>query len=1098
MKKIFIGLIILMGFIGLVLASDFTPQGDINLRGVYSIKNATTINATGNITTGGYFVGNGTSLNVNASELWITSTGIMDNLADILGSAITNSYSWINQTIADVRYILQSSEGDLNVNSSDYWDGLGSPTDLANKTLLSQANITDEDWIEDSQESSLNVNASDFWDSLNTVADILGSLINNDLSWLNLTQIRDSFYNKTESDVKYYNSSNPFGYFNETTNPDTDTNASTACTGTEVLLGNGTCIDGSYFDTDTNISDTNETPRVSALYSFNYYNSTDFSISDYLTSVEILAFGYYNATDFVITDYFTKTQILNFEYYNSTDFNISDYFTSSEILAFDYYNSTDFNISDYFTSAEVLGFSYYNSTDFSISDYYTKTQINDFNFYNATDFSISDYYLINNPFSFYNSTSIPSYILSSNEGNLDVNRSDFWDDIDSPLATWVAVFNQTYHNAWLYVTNSTFALISEPLWSSNYTAYNDSWSYYEPDTNISDTNETDRVNVLYGNPFGWYNLTDFDYNDYSTTTEASALYVNLTGDDMTGNLTNTKWFKGKFNWTTADDWNFFNGSSLDFNESKLAAKYYNASQADVIAGTIDGGSIEDTQHDDGGYDDVTLNFSEASGAPGLDLRINFTNVNDLNGGIMRYKTSSLSGNWPIIQLWNYNTNSWQEYPPIAETDVFLFISDPVYNSRFIDGGIVQMRIYKAANGNTQNHYYVDWIAVFEGYGTPIGYEVDPFSFHRNKNLNNSGYNITADYFFGNGSQLTGIITNDTNETTRVNAIVGTNCTGTDKYSGIFSNGTLICTEDSGVGGEVDPIWTANFTAYNDSWSYYEPDTNISDTDTNASTACSGTEVFLGNGSCIEGSYFDTDTNISDTNETVRVSALYGFGYYNSTDFDYNTFYLKANPFGFYNATDFSISDYYTNANPFGFYNSTNPQTETDPNWAGNYSTFLTHITWANVINGTMAKMADVIGFEYYNSTDFSISDYFTKTQVLDFSYYNSTDFDINDYYGVGNAFGFYNSTTLVETDPISATFGYYNSTNLDISSDTSPQLGGYLDTNGENIGSTTDEIENIYMTTNNKLYVGTAQEGEIFYNDTCVLIVGPTSQLEIC
>jgi len=174
----------------------------------------------------------------------------------------------------------------------------------------------------------------------------------------------------------------------------------------------------------------------------------------------------------------------------------------------------------------------------------------------------------------------------------------------------------------------------------------------------------------------------------------------------------------------------------------------NASQAEVIAGIIDGGSIEDTQHDDGNYDDVTLNFSEASGSPGLDLRINFTNVNDLNGGIMRYKTSSLSGDWPIIQLWNYNTDSWQEYPPVAETEYFVFISDPVYDSRFISDGVVQMRIYKASNGNTQNHYYVDWISVFEGYGTPIGYEVDPLSFHRNQNLDNSGYNITADYFNG--------------------------------------------------------------------------------------------------------------------------------------------------------------------------------------------------------------------------------------------------------------------------------------------------------------------------------------------------------------
>lgn len=85
--------------------------------------------------------------------------------------------------------------------------------------------------------------------------------------------------------------------------------------------------------------------------------------------------------------------------------------------------------------------------------------------------------------------------------------------------------------------------------------------------------------------------------------------------------------------------------------------------------------------------------------------------------------------------------------------------------------------------------------------------------------------------------------------------------------------------------------------------------------------------------------------------------------------------------------------------------------------------------------------AEVLGFGYYNSSDFSISNYFTKTEVLGFSYwnytsyggignwsddksdyftstevlgfsyYNSTDFDINDYYLNSNPFNFWNSTS---------------------------------------------------------------------------------------
>ena len=49
---------------------------------------------------------------------------------------------------------------------------------------------------------------------------------------------------------------------------------------------------------------------------------------------------------------------------------------------------------------------------------------------------------------------------------------------------------------------------------------------------------------------------------------------------------------------------------------------------------------------------------------------------------------------------------------------------------------------------------------------------------------------------------------------------------------------------------------------------------------------------------------------------------------------------------------------------------------------------------------------------YYNSSDFVISDYYTKSNINSFNYYNSTDFDYNDYYLNSNPYGFYNSTTI--------------------------------------------------------------------------------------
>ncbi len=95
---------------------------------------------------------------------------------------------------------------------------------------------------------------------------------------------------------------------------------------------------------------------------------------------------------------------------------------------------------------------------------------------------------------------------------------------------------------------------------------------------------------------------------------------------------------------------------------------------------------------------------------------------------------------------------------------------------------------------------------------------------------------------------------------------------------------------------------------------------------------------------------------------AEMSDILAFNYYNSTDFDINDYLTSAEVLGFnyYNLTDFNINNYYLKSNPFGFYNATNPSPETL--WNANYSTFLTHITWANAVNGTLYLASNPSGF----------------------------------------------------------------------------------------------------------------------------------------
>jgi len=216
-----------------------------------------------------------------------------------------------------------------------------------------------------------------------------------------------------------------------------------------------------------------------------------------------------------------------------------------------------------------------------------------------------------------------------------------------------------------------------------------------------------------------YNRTEIDNNmsNYILTTSEGDLNVNA-----------STWWAGVSGWV--DDWLIQTGDDLDFNDSKLSTTYYNATQSQTVAGTVNAGTLADTQHQDAIYDGVTFNFTEVSGSPGLDLRINFTGISSFNQGVIRYKTSSLSGAYPLIQMWNYDSSAWEDYPAVGESASFATITQPVFDSsEHISGGVVQMRIYKSVNGNINNHYYVDWIAISKGYGTPSGEEVDPLAIH---------------------------------------------------------------------------------------------------------------------------------------------------------------------------------------------------------------------------------------------------------------------------------------------------------------------------------------------------------------------------------
>ena len=197
---------------------------------------------------------------------------------------------------------------------------------------------------------------------------------------------------------------------------------------------------------------------------------------------------------------------------------------------------------------------------------------------------------------------------------------------------------------------------------------------------------------------------------------------------MTGNLTTTEWFKGKFNWTTTDDWSSFDGSIFDFNESKLSTTYYNASAINVVTGT-GAGTLGDIQD----YNLISYNVTETDSD--FELIVNFTGIEEFTTLLVRHKTNIDAGHTAAIQIWDYGDSDWEGYGLLTESLTSEMKTLGVYDDAdHIQDGVVQVRFYQDEGPPKTAHIHqFDWVELSKGLGTPVGQEVDPLSVHRDGN-----------------------------------------------------------------------------------------------------------------------------------------------------------------------------------------------------------------------------------------------------------------------------------------------------------------------------------------------------------------------------
>ena len=435
-KIILSSLIILLFFIGFVSASDFTPQGDINLRGVYAIKNGTNITAN-------YFFGDAsylTDLNsssVNHSSLISLQGGTSDEYYHLNQSEhttlVANILSWITSWFSP-----DTNQDYLYNDSSTLYFNESRLNETINEIgILNSWNSTyNETYAATSKD--VTANRSDWSSTYNESYDLYAYNQTTETYnlygylWYNYTDQTFNLYNSSWDNRGLINNSWNESYGNEIYVLKSDSANFVNDSDLEVYLLRSDA--GNYLNKSQIESSLNNNISAIRLDLSGSFNSSDFqgSFNDNLSSVE----GNLNVNS---SDFWDNLGV-------PTDISNSEFWYNHTTETFNLYN-VSFDQSNYVQDNSSWNESYADNLYSGIEWDYNQTTAT-FNLYNSTwDQSNSyllyagiewDYNQTLATFNLYNTSwdnkgwVTDNFILQSEEGNLNVNNSDYWDDLNTP------------------------------------------------------------------------------------------------------------------------------------------------------------------------------------------------------------------------------------------------------------------------------------------------------------------------------------------------------------------------------------------------------------------------------------------------------------------------------------------------------------------------------------------------------------------------------------------------------------------------------------------------------------------------------------------
>ncbi len=184
------------------------------------------------------------------------------------------------------------------------------------------------------------------------------------------------------------------------------------------------------------------------------------------------------------------------------------------------------------------------------------------------------------------------------------------------------------------------------------------------------------------------------------------------------------------------------------------------------------------------------------------------------------------------------------------------------------------------------------------------------------NVDVSG-NVSADYFVGDGSLLTGV-----NGSGDINSVQGD---GIYLYNGSDSGIVVLVFNESKLNVTIDARGSGDNASWNESLAdgLYLGVGDESGLDVNSSVYSNSSSWWASVSGWVSGWFVDSGGSLSFNESKLNVTIDLRAGGDNSSwneSYADGLYYGAGNPFGFYNSTDFSIADYYLASNPSSYWN----------------------------------------------------------------------------------------------------------------------------------------------------------------------------------